>query len=144
VKRGSGRTHFCGPNRKRYFQYLSPLNLKRETNSASEIQFFLETTDKIHKFNDEYLLRQMCFLMYITTTKIGGGGCQGPSIFQVLNLENILQDTLGGGSTHNKVFIYTGKNKNTKSSDMTQLVFETTIPTSELQNIVNALHTIWP
>jgi len=38
-----------------------------ETYSASEI------TDNIHKFSHEYLLRQMWFLMYLST-KNGGGG----------------------------------------------------------------------
>jgi hypothetical protein len=58
-----------------------------------------------------------------------------------LNLENILQGTLGGGSTHLKAASYTGENKNTKFSDMNQLVFEPTIPMFELQNIINSLYT---
>jgi hypothetical protein len=82
--------------------------------------------------------------MYIATKKMVGEGCQELSIFQVLNLENILQDTLGGRSTKRKAFTYTGENKNTRSSDMNQLLFEPTIPIFELQNIANALHTTWP
>jgi hypothetical protein len=58
---------------------------------------------------------------------MGGGGPE-ISIFQVLNMEDILQDTLEGGSNHCKDSTYTGENKNTKISDMNQLVFETHNP----------------
>jgi len=40
-----------------------------------------------------------------------GGGRPEDLNFQVLNLENILQDTLGGGSAHRKASTYTGQNK---------------------------------
>jgi hypothetical protein len=41
-------------------------------------------------------------------------------------------------------YLHRRENKNTKSSDMNQLIFEPTIPMLELQNIVNALNTTWP
>jgi len=41
-------------------------------------------------------------------------------------------------------YLHRRENKNTKISDMNQLVFEPTIPMLELPNIVNALHTTWP
>ena len=137
----SGRTHFCGPNRKSYFQYLSPLKLKTETYSASETRFFRRRIISTRSVTNIYFVR----CAFSCTCWGGGWGEARRSQFSRFWIwKNFCKISLGGGSTHGKSSTYRGEKKNTKSSNMNQLVFEPTIPTFEVQNIVNALHTTWP
>ena len=117
------------PTERAIFNTFLPSTWRRKHIQSPKLVFFsLETTDNIHKFSHEYLLRQMCLFMHIAT-KIGRATrAQEISIFQANFLEDILQDTLGAGSTHRKASTYTVENKSTMISDMNQAVFEPTIP----------------
>lgn len=108
----SGRTHFCGPNRKSYFQYLSPLKLKTETYSASETRFFRRRIISTRSVTNIYFVR----CAFSCTCWGGGWGEARRSQFSRFWIwKNFCKISWGGGFNPQQIlYLQRRKEKNKK------------------------------